>query len=134
MRTLSTKLAIGSITLLVGTVAFAQMQAHGGGAPAAAQPADATPAGMFRDIHALRSQVKTLTMQVQTLQAQVHEVNSAQVTFNCRDSVTSANNKGITEVCVPYICAPIDGRCKVTCATSADCASGSTCHDDKLCY
>ncbi len=71
----------------------------------------------------LQSRLLRLEHRVNALQSTINKTQPA-LTFACVDGTTSRNSVGVAEDCTPYACAPIDGRCRVTSKTSADCAPG----------
>jgi hypothetical protein len=71
----------------------------------------------------LQSRVTRLEHRVNALESTLSKTQPA-LSFQCTDVRTSQNSVGVAEDCTPYACAPIDGRCRVTAKTSADCAPG----------
>ena len=118
--------------LAAGGLALAQAQRQMTMAPrsAAAVSAVAVDQGVATQsqIRALQGRMLTLEHKVTALQATVGKIQPA-LSFRCvagshGEMTTSMNSLGVAESCVPYACAPIDGRCISTARTSADCAPG----------
>ncbi len=111
-------------TLIIGTVVLA-------GAAQAQTPLRIAPrfAGSNPGVRQvdpmalLQSRLLRLEHKVNALQSTINKTQPA-LTFQCADGTTSRNSVGVSEDCTPYACAPIDGRCRVTSKTSADCAPG----------
>ncbi len=116
-------LRIVLIGLAVAGVAQAQAQAQT--LPRIA-PRLAAPNPAIRQVDPLallQSRLMRLEHRVNALQSTIDKTQPA-LTFQCVGATTSQNSVGVAEDCIPYACAPIDGRCRVTAKTSADCAVG----------
>lgn len=91
-------------------------------APSAAMQVDPIEALNLR-LAALQSRIRVLENKVGTLQTTVSKTQPA-LTFRCLNQDTSINSAGVSETCDPFGCSSLDGRCRTTAKSSADCASG----------
>ncbi len=89
------------------------------------------------DNRKLREENERLKAENAALNARVAELTTlggSEVRAYCADTSTSRNTAGASESCGPYACNPVSGLCKVRCAVSTDCATGTSCDDrDGVC-